>query len=138
MLAVACGAPESTPTAAPMPTPTPATEVTPTPTPPPANGVNDPVARGQMLVQNQGCVACHSTDGTTLVGPTWQGVYGHEVTLADGTTVVADEEYLRESIVDPNAQIVEGFFPGIMPGNYRDMLSDEDIDAIIAYIRTLQ
>jgi cytochrome c oxidase subunit II len=138
MLVVACGAPDPTPTAAPTPTPTPVTEVTPTPTPPPGNGVNDPVARGQMLVQSQGCLACHSTDGTTLVGPTWQGLYGHEVPLADGTTVVADEEYLRRSIVDTNAQIVEGFLPNIMPGNYGDILSDEDIDAIIAYIRTLQ
>ncbi len=55
-----------------------------------------PEERGAQLAQQYGCVACHSTDGSILVGPSWKGVFGHEVTLADGSTVTADEAYLRE------------------------------------------
>jgi cytochrome c551/c552 len=156
ILATACGgaAPAETPTdapaeattAAPAETPTqPAAETTtpaesPAAETPPAggNGGGDLAAQGQTLAQNNGCLACHSTDGSQLVGPTWQGLYGSEVTLADGTTVTADDEYIRESIVDPNAKIVEGFQPNIMPATFEDSLSDSDIEAITAYIKSLQ
>jgi cytochrome c oxidase subunit 2 len=96
------------------------------------------VAQGETLVQNNGCLACHSTDGSQLVGPTWQGVYGSEETLADGTTVTVDDEYIRESIVDPNTKLVEGFQPNIMPQNFGETFSDSDIEAITAYIKSLQ
>ena len=68
--------------------------------------------------QVAGCVVCHTPDGRAGVGPTWQGIYGSEETLADGTTVTVDDAYIRESILDPNAKIVKGFPPNIMPPNF--------------------
>jgi cytochrome c oxidase subunit 2 len=85
-------------------------------------------------VQN-GCIGCHSTDGTLGRGPTWFGLYESEVPLNDGTTVIADDAFIIESIHTPNATIVEGFpSPSIMP--VFD-LTDEQIENIIAYIKTL-
>jgi len=100
-------------------------------------GELSPAKKGAQIATAQGCLGCHSTDGTTLVGPTWKGLYGSKVTLADGTTVVADEAYLREAIVDPNARLVQGFPANVMPAGYGDRLSDEEIDALIAYIKSL-
>lgn len=93
---------------------------------------------GQRWVTQYGCVACHSFDGTAGVGPTWQGIFGENVTLADGSTVTVDEAYIRESIMDPNAKIVDGFAPSIMPPNFSDLLTDGQIDQIIAFIESLQ
>ena len=139
LLAVACGpGAQPTPTSPPpTPTATPAVGTT----PPAGNGGGDLVARGQMLYETASpipCMTCHTIDGSPSAAPTWQGLYGHDVPLTDGTTVVADDAYIRESIVDPNAKIVEGFFPNIMPPNYGDTLSDSDIEAIIAYIKSLE
>jgi cytochrome c oxidase subunit 2 len=94
-----------------------------------------PAEKGAALVGVQGCGSCHSLDGSEPVGPTWLGLFGSERPLADGSTVVADEPYLRRSILSPGAQEVEGF-PLIMPV-YEGVLSDEDVDAIIEYIKTL-
>ena len=101
-----------------------------------ASIADDPVARGQKVYESYGCQACHSLDGSDGVGPTFLGAYGRTVTLADGTTVVADETYLYESIVDPNKQIVEGFAPA-MPQNFADQLTDEQIADLIEFIRSL-
>ncbi len=99
------------------------------------------IERGQQLSISIGCTACHSADGSPGVGPTWKGLYGHEVEviLPDGTEtqVIADEEYLRESILNPNAKITKGFGANLMP-IYQGQLSEEDITAIIAYIKSLQ
>jgi mono/diheme cytochrome c family protein len=92
-------------------------------------------AAGETIAQAQ-CFTCHTIDGSTLVGPTWQGLYGHEVKLEDGSTVTADDEYIRESILQPNAKIVEGF-PAAMPP-FEGLLDDEQIANIIAYIKTLE
>jgi mono/diheme cytochrome c family protein len=94
---------------------------------------NELAARGQQLAQSLGCLGCHTTTGQPSVGPTWQGLYGSEVPTNQGV-VVADDEYIIESIREPNAKIHEGFQP-IMPAFPN--LSDEDIQAIIAYIQTL-
>jgi cytochrome c oxidase subunit 2 len=99
---------------------------------------DDPVARGEIWANQYGCLACHSLDGTRLVGPSWQGLYGSETVFADGASRTADAEYLRESILDPNAQIVEGFLPGLMPQNFNEILSDTQIDDIIAFIESLK
>lgn len=93
---------------------------------------------GQRWAQTYGCLGCHSINGSEGVGPTWQGVFGHEVTLADGSTVTADEAYLHTSIVDPNAQIVQGFQAGIMPTDFAEKLTEEQIQQIIAFIMSLQ
>lgn len=98
---------------------------------------DDPVVRGRQYAEQYGCLACHSTDGSTLVGPTWQGVFGHEVTLEDGSTVVADEAYLRESILNPGAKIVSGF-QNIMPPNIAADMSDAQLADIIEYIKSLR
>ena len=76
------------------------------------------------------------TDGS-LTGPTWQGLFGSTVPLADGSTVTADEAYITHSIQDPNAQIVQGFPPNIMP-NFGQSLNDEQIADLVAYISTLR
>ena len=94
-----------------------------------------PEGRGQALVAANGCAACHSITGTTGIGPTWRGLFGHEVHLADGTTVIADEAYLAESIHDPQAKIVEGFETQLMP-TYG--FTDQQIADIVAYIKTLR
>lgn len=111
-------------------------EPTPPPVPTPQGGseVTDPVAQqGQQIYQQQ-CAACHSIDGSQMTGPSWQGVYGREVTLEDGSTVTADDAYITESIRNPTAKIVQGFAPAMPPFQ----LTDEEIAAIIAYMQTLQ
>lgn len=95
-----------------------------------------PEGQGQLLTVSNGCVGCHSTDGAALTGPTWFGLYGSNVTLSDGTTVVADDVYLTQSIHDPNAAIVKGYpSPSLMPAF---TLTDDEIANIIAYIKTLK
>lgn len=91
------------------------------------------VAIGEAIYDAQ-CASCHTTDGSTGIGPTWQGLYGREVNLADGSTVVADDEYIAESIRQPAAKVHEGFQP-IMP--VFD-LSDEEIQGLIAFMQTLE
>ena len=94
--------------------------------------------KGMSLAQEQGCLGCHTTDGRELIGPTWKGLFGKEQKLDDGTTVTVDDAYLRESILNPNAKIVVKFAGNIMPPNFRDRLSDQQIYAIIEYIKTVK
>lgn len=94
--------------------------------------------RGEKLFTGKGCVACHSVDGSIKVGPTWKslwGVKGHEMT--DGTKVDIDENYIRESIVSPNAKVVKGFNAGVMP-SFQGQITDEEISSIIEYMKTLK
>jgi cytochrome c oxidase subunit 2 len=92
-----------------------------------------PVEQGQQIAQSQGCIGCHSLDGAPGVGPTWKELDGKTETLADGSTVLVDDEYLIESIVAPNASIVAGY-PPIMPPY---QLDEAQLSALIAYIKTL-
>lgn len=87
---------------------------------------------GREVARDEGCLSCHREEGDG-VGPAWAGLAGSEVELADGSTVVADEEYLRRSIVEPNAQIVKGY-SGIMPER---RLDEADVDAIVTYLQEL-
>jgi cytochrome c2 len=96
----------------------------------------DPVAAGAQLVKETGCTACHSTGENKLVGPGWGGLYGTTVPLSDGSSVKADDAYIEESIMSPDAKVVAGFTPGIMP-NYSALLTEEQRMAIVAYIRSL-
>lgn len=101
-----------------------------------AAALDTPEARGQALVAANGCNACHSIDGTqSPLGPTWLGVAGSEVTLSDGTTVIADDDFLTESIKSPQAKIVAGFENQLMPAYG---FSDEQIADLVAYIKTLR
>jgi cytochrome c oxidase subunit II len=92
--------------------------------------------KGHEIMEQSGCLSCHTVDGTAKIGPTLKGLFGRNVALTDGKTVVADEDYIRESIYDPGAKIVKGF-PPIMP-TFKATMKDEDITAIIAYIKTLK
>lgn len=88
---------------------------------------------GREVVRSKGCASCHGSNGGGGVGPAFVGLAGADVPLEDGRTVVADRDYLVESIVDPQAEIVEGYrLP--MP---RTQLSPEEIDAVITYIEEL-
>jgi len=95
-----------------------------------------PAERGEALVTRSGCQACHSTDGSRMVGPSFQGLWMSERTMEDGEVVTADENYIRESILEPNARINEGYDP-VMP-SYQGTLNDRQIDDIIEYIKTLE
>jgi cytochrome c oxidase subunit 2 len=90
---------------------------------------------GQKLSVSKGCVACHTTSGVKLVGPTWKDLFDREESTDKGT-VKADENYIRESILQPQAKIVTGFQP-VMP-TFSGQISDPEIDEIIAYIKTLK
>jgi cytochrome c oxidase subunit 2 len=95
--------------------------------------------RGIQLFQEKGCRACHSVDGTPLVGPTVKGLFGKTVTvLTDGRErkVMADEAYLKKSLLEPNADLVKGF-PPIMPSQ-KGLITDEELERIIAYIKELK
>jgi len=101
------------------------------------NAVVDPVLRGEQLVQQYGCGACHSADGSPRTGPTWKGLAGSEVELADGTTALADHDYLVTSIVNPNLQIVAGYTANVMP-SFANVLDQTAVESIVAYIETLK
>jgi cytochrome c oxidase subunit 2 len=103
---------------------------------------DDPVVRGEQWSTNFGCLSCHSLDGTKLVGPSWQNLCDGSETMADGAVVTVDEAYLRESILNPNAKIVEGFAAGLMPAQFIDPvtkkpISDDQISDIIAYMNSI-
>jgi cytochrome c oxidase subunit II len=103
------------------------------------NEPRTPQARGRVLSRQLECVSCHTPDGRPSVGPTWKGLYGSEVILEDGTTVRADEGYLRESILKPDAETVKGFNAGVMERAVKKgSLSDDQVDDLIAYIKTLK
>jgi cytochrome c oxidase subunit II len=89
---------------------------------------------GEKVFQASGCSSCHVADGTGL-GPSLLGVFGHPVHLTTGETVTADEAYVRESILLPNAKIVAGYSP-IMP-SFQGQLSEEQLSNLVAYIRSL-
>lgn len=80
------------------------------------------------------CLACHSTDGSQMVGPTWKGLYMSEEALEDGTTVIVDDAYIHESIVDPMKRITKGYPPSMPPFP----LTDEQIKDITEYIKSLK
>src|SRR5699024_10140212 len=92
------------------------------------------VERGKQIASENACQSCHTTDGTELVGPTWKNLYGSEVQFEDGSSTIADVDYLHESIVDPAAKIVEGFPPSMVPYDYLD---DSEISSLIEYIKSL-
>jgi cytochrome c oxidase subunit II len=89
---------------------------------------------GQKLFQQLPCATCHKTDGTGRC-PVLEGLFGKQVQLQDGRTVTVDEDYVRESILDPNAKVAAGYEP-IMP-NFTGLLSEEQLAQLIAYIKSI-
>jgi cytochrome c oxidase subunit 2 len=92
------------------------------------------VAEGRRLFESYGCAGCHAGAGTVRA-PLLAGVYGHVVPLADGSTAIADEAYLRDSILQPKQHVVAGFKP-VMPG-FAGAVSDADLEKLVAYIKSL-
>jgi len=99
----------------------------------------EPEPDGYLLLRNTGCIACHSLDGTNLVGPSFRNLFGMEktVTTPDGQKrIEVDEEYITNSIYNPDDEIVAGYNKGLMQ-SYRDILNESDIQIITDYLKTL-
>jgi cytochrome c oxidase subunit 2 len=103
--------------------------------------------RGQKWYEDYGCNACHSLDGTVVVGPSWQGLYGSERVFDDGTSLVADDAYITSSIYTPNLHVLQDFTPNLMPQNFQDRFAEEEakyggqiniVEDLIAFIKTLE
>ena len=92
-----------------------------------------PQLAGSELLAKYQCTACHSTDGSAGVGASFKGLTGSRRTMSDGSTLVADEAYLRESIEKPDARIVKGFEP-MMPAV---PIPPSELEAILEYLETL-
>ncbi|MDB5821810.1 MAG: coxM [Herminiimonas sp.] len=90
--------------------------------------------QGRSLAQSKGCVACHTTDGGSGVGPTWKGLFDKTETMADGSTAHVDEAYLKDFIRNPQSRVVKGFAP-IMP---KIEMSDDELAALVEYIKTFR
>jgi len=93
-----------------------------------------PVARGEALFLSMGCATCHMA-GDLSRGPDLYGLFGSEVRLTTGQTLTADEEYIRESILQPGVKVVEGYAP-LMPG-FQGQVDDDDLASLVAYIKSL-
>ncbi len=94
-------------------------------------------ADGRKILEDKGCLGCHTTNGTQKIGPTFKGVFGRKVTVLTGgkeREIVVDEAYLRRSVLEPQADIVKGF-PPIMP---TISVTKEELDAIVEYLRNLK
>lgn len=94
---------------------------------------------GLTVLKQNGCLACHSLDGSKLIGPTFKGIYGKkEIVVVQGTEkeIIVDDEYILRSIYEPNTEIVKGYNPGLMI-SYKEQLSEEDVGKVIEYIKGL-
>lgn len=90
-------------------------------------------ARGEQIARSRGCAGCHGQDFDGGAGPSWIGLAGSDVALADGSTIVADQDYLVRAIAEPGADLLEGYSLQ-MPANN---LSDAEIDDVVAFISSL-
>ncbi len=95
-----------------------------------------PESRGKQLYADKGCATCHSIDGSKLTGPSFKAIFGQPQPLTDGTTVTMDENYMRESILNPQAKIAQGYAP-VMP-SFQGILKETEITYLIAYIKSLK
>ena len=94
-----------------------------------------PAEAGKILFTRR-CNQCHTNDGTAKTGPSFKGIYGQEHKMRDGSVVKVDENYIRESILDPQAKVRDGFQP-VMP-TFKGILKDEEINFLIEYIKSLK
>jgi cytochrome c oxidase subunit 2 len=105
-----------------------------------AVAVDSPTANGKRIMKNIGCFACHTVDGNKLVGPSFKGFYGSKITVvtkAAEREITADDEYIKRSIYDPNADVVKGFNKGLMQP-YVGQLSEDDVKQITEYLKTIK
>jgi cytochrome c oxidase subunit II len=99
-----------------------------------------PGAKGLAILKKNGCLACHSLDGSKIVGPSYKGLYGRtETVVTNGSErqVKSDDAYIHKSIYEPNADVVKGYNAGMMI-SYKSTVSEEDIKQIIEYFKTLK
>ena len=101
---------------------------------PGTEATSDAEVSGDRLFRSLGCSECHS-EGGSGIAPSLHGMYGEEVLLEGGETVLADEAYLRESILSPTARVVSGY-PPIMP-SFQDRVTEAELAALLSYIRSL-
>ena len=99
-----------------------------------AEGIPTPGAGGKKTLDEKGCLACHSVDGSPLVGPTFKGAWGQAVELTDGTEHVLDDDFFRELVKDPSKYTVKDY-PPVMP---KLPLTDEEIKQIEEYLKGLK
>ncbi|HVU06107.1 MAG TPA: cytochrome c oxidase subunit II [Polyangiaceae bacterium] len=92
-----------------------------------------PMELGEKMYNQQGCAGCHTLDGSPKTGPSWKGLFGKMETMSDGSTMMVDENYIKESIMEPQAKMVKGF-PPAMP-TFKGKLSDKKIEGLIAFIK---
>ena len=91
---------------------------------------------GKMIYKKNACYTCHSTDGSEVIGPSFKGIWGNTMDHTDGSSAVVDENYILESINEPQKKIVNGY-QGVMP-SYKGILREREIQGIIEYIKTLK
>jgi cytochrome c oxidase subunit II len=94
------------------------------------------VDQGRRIAEEQGCLKCHSIDGTRHIGPTWLDLYNRKERLQDGSSIDVNEAYLTESMMDPLAKIVAGFQP-VMP-SFQNKLAGPEVAALVEFIKSLQ
>jgi cytochrome c oxidase subunit 2 len=94
--------------------------------------------RGEKLFALKACASCHSVDNPAVkVGPSLFKKFGTDETFSDGTTAKVDENYVRESILEPNKHIVKGFPTGVMP-TFQGQLNENELNALVEYIKELK
>ncbi len=95
---------------------------------------------GLEVIKRNACISCHSLDGTKLIGPSFKGLWGRKEIVIEGgkeVEITVDQKYLRNSVDNPDAQILKGFNKGLMQ-SYKDKISDEDMKALVEYFKTLK
>jgi cytochrome c oxidase subunit 2 len=90
--------------------------------------------KGRALFGSKACVGCHSLDGKKGVGPTFKGLFGSKEKTNKGEVTV-DENFLRESILNPNEKVTDGYPAGVMPP-FAGQLNDDEVNALIEFIKT--
>jgi cytochrome c oxidase subunit 2 len=103
-----------------------------------ANPLKDlsPVKAGELLYERRGCAQCHSIDGTAGTGPSFKGIFGNTTEFSNATPTVVDENYIRESILNPSAKIVKGYRDQ-MP-TFKGVVTDEEITDLAEFIKSLK
>ena len=91
---------------------------------------------GEMIYKKNACYTCHSTDGSKIIGPSFKGIWGSSMSHTDGSSVLVDENYILESVMEPQKKIVDGY-QGVMP-SYKGILRDREIQGVIEYIKSLK
>lgn len=101
-----------------------------------AKGKSGLALEGERLVSSMGCTGCHTSDGSRKIGPSYKGMFGRTVVLADGSEVIADENWIREKIETPDRRSIRGYEGLVMP-SYAGQLNERELNAVIEYMKSL-